>query len=56
MTIEQAKERIFDKCNLIGENVNIWDYIYKYKATRELDDAQQEEIYDDIAVRLGFTR
>jgi hypothetical protein len=54
MTKEQAIERAFDTCNLIGENVDILQVIYRYKALRELQDAEIDQIYDEIADRLGF--
>lgn len=54
MKKEKAIERAFDTCNLIGENVDILQVIYRYKALRELPDAEIDKIYDDIADRLGF--
>lgn len=54
MKKEKAIERAFDTCNLIGENVDILQVIYRYKALRELPDAEIDQIYDDIADRLGF--
>lgn len=54
MTKEQAIERAFNRCNLIGENVDILSILYKYKAIRDLPDDEIDQIYDDIADRLGF--
>ena len=54
MTKEQAIERVFDRCNLIGEEVDILNIMYQYKAIRELPDEEIDQIYDDIADRLGF--
>ena len=54
MKKEKAIERAFDTCNLIGENVDILQVIYRYKALRELPDAEIDQIYDEIADRLGF--
>lgn len=54
MTKEQAIERAFDRCNLIGEEVDILKIMYQYKAIRELPDAEIDQIYDEIADRLGF--
>lgn len=51
---EKAIERAFDRCNLIGEEVDILQVIYQYKALRELPDEEIDQIYDDIADRLGF--
>lgn len=54
MTKEQAIERAFDRCNLIGEEVDILKIMYQYKAIRELPEEEIDQIYDDIADRLGF--
>ncbi len=54
MTKEQAIERVFDRCNLIGEEVDILNIMYQYRAIRELPDEEIDQIYDDIADRLGF--
>ena len=54
MTKEKAIERAFDRCNLIGENVDILQIMYQYKAIRELPENDIDQIYDDIADRLGF--
>lgn len=56
MNVKQAIERCFDHCNLIGEDVDILKEMWRYKAIRELSDAEQDRIYDDIAFRLGFCR
>lgn len=56
MKLEKAIERTFDRCNLIGENVDIYEVLYSYKAIRELDPDKIDKIYEDIADRLGFTR
>jgi hypothetical protein len=55
MTLEKAKQRAFDRCNLIGENVDIYKVLYSYKAIRELPDEEIEKIYDEIAEDLGFS-
>ena len=54
MTKEKAIDRAFDMCNLIGEDVDIFSIMYRYKALRELSDEELDRIYDDIADRLGF--
>ena len=54
LTKEKAIERVFDRCNLIGENVDILEIMYKYKAIRDLPEDEIDRIYDDIADRLGF--
>lgn len=54
MTKEKAIERVFDRCNLVGEEVDILQVIYQYKSLRELPDEEIDQIYDDIADRLGF--
>lgn len=55
MTLEQAIDRAIDKCNLIGEECDIYSVIYRYKAIRELPDNEIENVYDTIAKTLGFT-
>lgn len=56
ITLERAKQRAFDRCNLIGENVEIYAVILQYKAIRELPDDEISKIYDEIAEKLGFFR
>lgn len=58
ITLEKAKQRAFDRANLdpAGEGVDIYKYLYQYKAIRELPDDEIEEIYEDMAFRLGFHR
>lgn len=34
-TLEQAIERAFDRCNLEGEDSDIYNQMYKYKAIRD---------------------
>lgn len=54
MTLEQAKQKAFDRCNLIGEDCDIYSVLYRYKAIRDLPDEQIDQIYDEIAENLGF--
>lgn len=54
MKLSKAIERAFDRCNLAGEECDIYSVIYQYKAIRDLPDEEIEKIYDDIADRLGF--
>ena len=54
MTKEKAIERAFDRCNLIGQDVDILKIMYQYKVIRDLPDEEIDRIYDDIADRLGF--
>ena len=49
-----AVERCFDRCNLIGEDVDIWHEMMRYKVLREAPEAIQEGVYISIATRLGF--
>lgn len=53
MKLDKAIDKCFDKCNLIGEEVDIFEVMMKYKAIRDVPD-QWDAIYDDIAFRLGF--
>lgn len=54
MKKETAIERAFRKANIIGEGVDLYEVIYSYKALRELSDAEIEQIYDELARRLGL--
>ena len=54
MTKETAIEKAFKKANLIGEDVDLYKVIYSYKALRELSQNEIEQIYDELAERLGF--
>ena len=56
MTVWSASERIFHKCNLIGENCDVIAVMMQYKAVRELPEKEFDELYDYIVERLGFTR
>lgn len=56
MKLEKAIERAFDRCNMIGEEVDIYKVLYSYKAIKELGDEEIDKIYDNIAKGLGFTR
>lgn len=56
MKLATAKERAFDRCNLIGEECDIYSVLYSYKAIRELSSEEIDEIYDEISERLGFMR
>lgn len=54
MSKEKAYERVFDTCNLIGEDVDIIAVMYRYKVIRELPEKEFDEMYEAIAERLGF--
>lgn len=54
MPLEKAIRRCIDRCNLIGEDADIYSIMYQYKAIRELPDDKFEEVYDEIAGALGF--
>lgn len=54
MKLERAIQRAFDRCNLEGEDCDIYSILYQYKAIRELPDEKIDEIYEDMAVNLGF--
>ena len=56
MTLERAKQKTFDTCNMIGEDVDIYKVMYRYKAIRELDPESIDQIYDEMAEALGFTK
>lgn len=54
LKLEKAIQRAFDRCNLEGEDCDIYSILYQYKAIRELPDEKIDEIYEDMAVNLGF--
>lgn len=56
MSLEKALQRAFDRCNLIGENCDIYSVLYQYKAIRELPEDRLDEIYREFAKALGFCR
>ena len=55
MKLETAIERAFNRCNLIGEDVDVYKILYSYKAIRDLPDEEIEQIYEEIVEDLGFT-
>ena len=56
LTLDQAIQRAFDKCNLIGEDCEIYDVLYSYKVISQQPDDVIDQIYDEIAEALGFKR
>lgn len=56
MKTETAIERVFRRCNLIGEDVDIYEIMMEYKVLRDKSTEEQESIYYEIAERLGFLR
>ena len=56
MSLEKAIQKAFDRCNLIGDDCDIYSILYQYKAIRDLPDDQIDRIYDQIAEDLGFCR
>lgn len=54
MALEKAIRKCIDRCNLIGEDVDIQKYMYQYKAIRNLSDNEFDKVYDMIAKALGF--
>lgn len=56
MSKEKALEKAFNRANLEGEGVDLYEIIYSYKALRELPDDEIERIYDQMAKGLGFMR
>ena len=56
MSLEKAIQRVFDRCNLEGEDCEIYNILYQYKAIRELPQEEFEAVYDQIAEDLGFCR
>ena len=58
MTLENAIDRATDMANCSGDDecIDIYKYMNRYKAIRNLPDDQYEAVYDEIAFRLGFRR
>lgn len=54
MKLEQAIERAIDRCNLIGENCDVYAVLYRYKAIRELPEKEVDAIYERVVKVLGF--
>lgn len=54
MKLETAIQRCTDRCNLAGDGVDIYKYMYQYKAIRELPEDQFEAVYEQIREQLGF--
>ena len=54
MKLKKAIERAFDRCNLMGEDCDIYSVLYSYKAIRELPENEIESIYDNFTKGLGF--
>lgn len=56
MKLDKAIERCIDRCNLDpeGEGMDIYKYMYQYKAIRDLPDDEFEAVYDTISKALGF--
>lgn len=58
MSAEKAIQRCVDSINTSGEDesVDIFEYMYKYKALRSMTPEERDAAYDEIASRLGFKR
>lgn len=54
MSLEKAIEKAFDRCNLEGDECDVYAVLYRYKAIRELPDDKIDQIYDEMVERLGF--
>lgn len=54
MKLATATEKAFNKCNLIGQDCDIIEVMLQYKAIRELPADQFDDLYDELADRLGF--
>lgn len=53
---DKALDRCFDRCNLIGEDVDIYHEMNRYKVLHEASKDLREEAYEYIACRMGFMR
>ncbi len=54
MKLETAIRRCIDTANLSndGESMDIYKYMYRYKAIRDLPEDQFEAVYDEISFSL----
>lgn len=54
MSLETAIQRATDMANCSGDDfsIDIYKFMNRYKAIRELPDDQYEAIYDEISFRL----
>ena len=53
---DKALDKCFDRCNLIGEDVDIYKEMNRYKVLREASKDLRDEAYEYIACRMGFMR
>lgn len=51
---EQAIQRAYDNCNLIGIDADAYKEINKYSILRNLSQIEKDNIYDIIVKGLGF--
>ena len=58
LSLENAIQRCFDRCNLDLEKDEdcIYKYMYQYKAIAALPDAEFDAVYDRISEWLGLRR
>lgn len=58
MKLEKAIQKCFDRSNLDkdGDGMDIYKYMFQYKAIRDLPDEDFEKVYDEISEKLGFYR
>lgn len=55
-SIDSIIQKCVDKINMSedGESVDIYKYMMRYKAIRELPYEEQDRVYDEIASVLGY--
>lgn len=55
-SIDSIIQKCVDKINMSedGENVDIYKYMMRYKAIREMPYEEQDRVYDEIANVLGY--
>ena len=52
--IENLIEKCFHECNLIGADCDIYEVLFKYKTFYTMEENELDEIYEELADRLGF--
>lgn len=55
-SLDKAIQKASERITLMGDNADIYEVLYRYKAIRQLPEEQIDEIYDQIAKQQGFTK
>lgn len=55
-SLDKAIQKASERITMMGDNADIYEVLYRYKAIRQLSEEQIDEIYDQIAKQQGFTK